>query len=154
MLLVWLGQQNHYIIPSSKEYTVIHIKHNFHYRYIDSTNRKSLIYSLVINHLTDLSNDELKVMRGYHPSKGPNCKGGMEFTSYISVNATPDTYLGLEDTGYKQYTPSIKAANLLIISLLYFIVSSYPHGVGKCYMVTVGIINEIALAIVHRNYKI
>ena len=59
-------------------------------RFIDSTNRQSLTYSLAVNHLTDLSNDELKMMRGYRPSKGP--KGGIEFRSDISVDATPDTW--------------------------------------------------------------
>ena len=68
----------------------VSIKYSLHCRYIDSTNRKSLTYSLAVNHLTDLSNDELKIMRGYRPSKGP--KGGIEFTSDISVEATPDTW--------------------------------------------------------------
>ena len=66
------------------------IKYSLHCRYINSINRKSLTYSLAVNHLTDLSDDELKIMRGYRPRKGP--KGGIEFTSDVSVDATPDTW--------------------------------------------------------------
>ena len=50
----------------------------------------ALTYSLAINHMTDFSDDELKVMKGYRPSKGP--KGGIEFTSDVSVDSLPDTW--------------------------------------------------------------
>ena len=59
-------------------------------RYIDSNNRKALTYSLAVNHMTDFSNDELKMMRGYRHTKG--AKGGIEFTSDISVDLTPNTW--------------------------------------------------------------
>jgi len=51
-------------------------------RFIESTNRKKLTYSLGVNHLTDRSDDELKIMRGYRPSKDP--KGGEFFTSDVT----------------------------------------------------------------------
>lgn len=46
-------------------------KFNFRYnhRYIHSTNRRGLSYSLKINHLADLSASERKVMRGYRHTK-------------------------------------------------------------------------------------
>ena len=59
------------------------------YRFINSNNRRALTYSLAINHLTDLSDDELKVMRGYRHTKG--AKGGIEFTSDVDVSLIPDT---------------------------------------------------------------
>ena len=59
-------------------------------RYIDSNNRKALTYSLAVNHMTDFSNDELKMMRGYRHTKG--AKGGIEFTSDVSIDRTPDTW--------------------------------------------------------------
>ena len=40
--------------------------------------------------MTDFSNDELKMMRGYRHTKG--AKGGIEFTSDVSVDLTPDTW--------------------------------------------------------------
>ena len=71
-------------------YSYWYHKYTSHCRYIDSTNRKGLTYSLAVNHMTDLSDDELKMMRGYRPSKGP--KGGIEFSSDVSVDSTPDTW--------------------------------------------------------------
>ena len=62
-------------------FTVYHYD-NYHCRYIDSNNRKALTYSLAVNHLTDLSNDELKMMRSYRHTKG--AKGGIEFTNDVS----------------------------------------------------------------------
>jgi len=40
--------------------------------------------------MTDLSDDELKMMRGYRPSKG--LKGGIRFTSDVTVDDIPDTW--------------------------------------------------------------
>ena len=74
-----------HFINSLHEFTSL-----IHCRFIDSNNRKSLTYSLAVNHMTDLSNDELKMMRGYRPSKGP--KGGIEFTSDVSMDVIPDTW--------------------------------------------------------------
>ena len=39
------------------------------HRYVNSLNRKGLSYSLKLNHLSDLSDDEMKSMRGYRHTK-------------------------------------------------------------------------------------
>ena len=41
----------------------------FSCRYVNSLNRKGLSYSLRLNHLSDLSDDEMKSMRGYRHTK-------------------------------------------------------------------------------------
>lgn len=38
------------------------------YRYIDSMNRQNLPYKLKVNHMADLSDVEIKMMRGYRTS--------------------------------------------------------------------------------------
>ena len=46
-------------------------------RYIHSKNRSPITYTLAVNHITDLSKVELKMMNGRRPSKGYN--GGQPF---------------------------------------------------------------------------
>lgn len=54
-----------------------HFTHNL--RYIHSVNRARRGYTLAVNHLTDRSEEELKALRGYRPSKPVGGNGGKPF---------------------------------------------------------------------------
>lgn len=61
-----------------KTNTIIRLVSNL-FRFIHSTNRANLGYTLAVNHLADKTDAELKVLRGKQYTKfdGPN--GGLEF---------------------------------------------------------------------------
>jgi len=62
-----------------------HFRHN--YRYIHSINRKNLSYRLAVNHLTDLSTNELKAMRGYRATKDSPRRE--TYTTSLSMDDVP-----------------------------------------------------------------
>ena len=59
------------------------------FRYIHSKNRASLGYTLKVNHLADLTVQELKKMRGYRPSGKSSNALPFDKTQF-KVNKIPD----------------------------------------------------------------
>lgn len=59
-------------------------------RYIDSMNRKNLSYKLKVNHMADLSDVEMKRMRGYRTSK--DSPRGEMYYSKNRMEDIPDFY--------------------------------------------------------------
>ena len=67
------------------------------FRFVHSTNRAGLTYRVALNHLADLSKEELVVMRGRRPSKGYN--GGLPFKKeHFNLKDIPD-YLDWRNHG-------------------------------------------------------
>ncbi|XP_038056790.1 digestive cysteine proteinase 2-like [Patiria miniata] len=65
-----------YVDDAEHEKRKVQFTHNV--RLIHGNNRQGLSYSLAVNHLADRFDDELRMMRGRRPSKGP--VGGAPFT--------------------------------------------------------------------------
>lgn len=62
-------------------------------RFIHSKNRANLGYTLSVNHLADKSDEEIKVLRGYHSSGKSNGGGVFPYVMNASVLADlPDDY--------------------------------------------------------------
>ena len=80
-----------YVYACTHTHTHMYVyAHTHTHRYIHSVNRQNLSYKLKVNHMTDFSDSEFKMMRGYRRTQGS--PRGELYTPSKSVRDVPEYF--------------------------------------------------------------